>query len=127
MPKNLSELLDRLIAERGGMGKFTVKQYMIVRGLAYRLARLSNGDRCDLSEIAAMEAQLPPLQEPKPPADWSLLTDDEVNECDRLLRKAYGLGPPDPLPPPPNAVGITGDTACSANAENGRNPLFKVP
>ena len=43
MPKNLSELLDRLIAERGGMVAFTVKQYMIVRGLACALARLSNG------------------------------------------------------------------------------------
>ena len=97
MPKNLSELLGRLIAERGGMGKFTVKQYMIVRGLAYRLARLSNGDHCNLAEIVAMEAQLPPLREPEPPANWSLLTNDEVDERNRLISKAYGLDPADPL------------------------------
>ena len=103
MPKNLSELLGRLIAERGGMGAFTVKQYMIVRGLVYALVRISNGDHCDLSEIAAMEAQLPPLQEPKPLWDLSLLTDDEMYEYERLMNKARGLGPPDPLPPPPNA------------------------
>ena len=105
MPKNLSELVDQLVAERGGMGAFTVKQKMIVRGLACALAHLSNGDHCNLSEIAAMEAQLPPLQ---PEPDLSLLTEDALGKLQRLILKAGG-GPPDPLPPPPNAVGITAD------------------
>ena len=65
MPKTLQDVLNDIVASRGGIDAFSAAQLVAARGLARVLGRLNDGDVSKASSIAVLESMLPPL--PKPP------------------------------------------------------------
>lgn len=65
MQETLQDVLDSIIAERGGLNSFDVKSVLAARGLVRLMSALNNDDTSKRGGIAALEAMLPPR--PAPP------------------------------------------------------------
>jgi len=95
MLKTLQDVLDSIIAERGGPDAFTPVQMMAARGLTRCLGALKDGDTSKASAIETLQAMLPPkVTVPSgPPVDYGRLSDREVFAAEKLYRIAAGLEP----------------------------------
>jgi hypothetical protein len=65
----MQDVLDAIVAERGGRAAFNASQYVAARALVRLLAACANGDVSKVSGVAVLERMLPPL--PSKPAQAS--------------------------------------------------------
>jgi hypothetical protein len=89
-------IFEALLVERGGRDCFNVTSLAVANKLAALLAGDTDGTA---SQIAQLCELLPPKpSDTEPPWDLSKLTDRELDQLDKLSRKAIGLEPPTPQP-----------------------------
>jgi hypothetical protein len=88
-PRNLLDVLDTLVAERGGADCFSAVQMMSARALVRCLGAMCNGDMVRAGSIEVLERMLPPkVDASSAPMDLEKLSDRELGALQRLIEIA---------------------------------------
>jgi hypothetical protein len=94
-------VLASIVETRGGKAAFSVEQLAIASALARMLCALGDGDTAGTANVATFIGLLPPVKTGGH-IDPKRLNDRELDQFERLIRKATVPGPP-PLPNTPAA------------------------
>jgi hypothetical protein len=93
-PRNLLDVLDTLVAERGGADCFSAVQMMSARALVRCLGAMCNGDMVRAGSIEVLERMLPPkVDASSAPMDLEKLSDRELGALQRLIEIGQGIKP----------------------------------
>jgi hypothetical protein len=93
MPRTLMQVLDCIVAERGGRGAFNTAQLLAARGLVRVLNEVNNGDVGKAASIDTLMSMLPPKGAALAPIDMSHLSDRELAALERLVEIGNGTKP----------------------------------
>jgi hypothetical protein len=128
------QLLSQIVQDHGGRERFDATALAVAARLAAILSSDSDGSAAQIAQLVEL---LPPKPSATEPAwDLTKLTDKELDQLDRISRKATGLEPPTPEKPrrgPPHrsyrevwaesyAVAVDGIEAELENARRDKRP-----
>ena len=92
----LQDLLDELIAERGGPACFSTVQRLAARAMIRAMVAIQGGKLSSTASIEAIERMLPPRVEQPQSKPWNLelLSDHQLAVLEKLAAVATGEVPP---------------------------------